>query len=355
MGSAGLTGHHDEARVRGPGLVIGRSGASFGKVHYCHEDYWPLNTALFATDFLGNEPRFVYYALNTISFGAFNSGSAQASLNRNLIANIPVAIPPLEEQRRIAGVLGAPDHKIDSNRRLAQLLEEIAQAEFQARFVDCIGSETFEDSELGPIPTGWRAGVLGEIGSVHRDLIKGASDSPYVGLDLMPRGSTVLTEWRAEDAPTGQAALFDVGDVLFGKLRPYFRKVGVAPIAGRCSTEILVLRPRKPQYYGVLLGHVASEAFIAHCVAVSRGTRMPRAEWKDAAAFKIAIPPEEVAAAFTALAQDLYAKIRGLIHESRTLASIRDTLLPRLVSGQIRVPDTADPADVVQPLVNEAA
>jgi type I restriction enzyme S subunit len=81
---------------------------------------------------------------------------------------------------------------------------------------------------------------------------------------------------------------------------------------------------------------------------------MPRAEWKDASAFKIAIPPEEVAAAFTALVQDLYAKIRCLTHESQTLAAIRDTLLPKLTSGQIRVPDAIDPGEVIEPLVGEA-
>ncbi len=85
MGSAGQNGFHDTAIAPGPGVVVGRSGASFGRVHYCDKDYWPHNTALYVTDFKGNNPRFAYYFLSAIDFSRYNSGSAQPSLNRNYI------------------------------------------------------------------------------------------------------------------------------------------------------------------------------------------------------------------------------------------------------------------------------
>jgi type I restriction enzyme S subunit len=169
----------------------------------------------------------------------------------------------------------------------------------------------------------------------------------------MPRGSTVLNQWATNDAPSGQAATFGEGDILFGKLRPYFRKVGVAPIIGRCSTEILVLRPVDPELYGVLLGHVASQKFIDHCTTVSRGTKMPRAEWRDAGTFRIAVPPVAVARKFSDLTRDAYARIKGMIFELRTLREIRDALLPRLISGEILVPDTNDPEEVIGPAAEE--
>jgi type I restriction enzyme S subunit len=243
------------------------------------------------------------------------------------------------------------DDKIDSNRRLARLLEETAAALFRARFVDFVGVEEFDDSELGPIPRGWRAGSLADIASVYRDFGSGQNELPYIGLDAMPRKSTVLADWSTADAPRGQTARFERGDILFGKLRPYFHKVGVAPIRGRCSTEILVLRPIDPMRYGLLLGHVSSTAFIDHCVAVSRGTRMPRAEWKDAGTFRIALPSAPTLREFDDLVRTLYAQIISLTHESRTLAAARDALLPKLISGEIRVPDTTDPAEVIEPLV----
>lgn len=304
------------------------------------------------------EPSFIPYLLRGPHFQrqaeAMGSGSVLKHFGPSHLKQMTVMLPPVEHQRRIAWVLGSLDNKIDSNRRLAALLQETVAAVFHARFTDFVGVEEFDDSEIGRIPRGWTAGSLGDIAVVHRQLLSGVSDLPYIGLDLMPRGSTILTEWRTEDAPTGQAARFEEGDILFGKLRPYFKKVGVAPIAGRCSTEILVLRPRATDY-GLLLGHVASQRFIDHCVAVSRGTRMPRAEWKDAAGFAIAIPPTDASREFSEVVRRVYAMIRGLTHESRVLAEIRDALLPKLISGEIRVPDTADPDEVIGPAAEHVA
>lgn len=117
IGSFGITGYHDVAKYSGPGVAIGRSGASIGVATYCRDDYWPLNTCLFVKDFKGNAPRWVYYLLDSIDFSGYNSGSAQPSLNRNYLAHIPVGLPPFDEQQGIAAVLGAVDDKIESNRR----------------------------------------------------------------------------------------------------------------------------------------------------------------------------------------------------------------------------------------------
>ncbi len=93
MGSAGQNGFHNTALAPGPGVVIGRSGASFGKVHYCPGDYWPHSRALYVTDFKSNDPRFAFYLLGAIDFSRYNSGSAQPSLNRNYIYPIPISFP----------------------------------------------------------------------------------------------------------------------------------------------------------------------------------------------------------------------------------------------------------------------
>ena len=303
----------------------------------------------------GLDRRFLYSLLRSPSYRRHVLSTASQTTVRDTapsrLHDYTFRLPSLDEQRRIGEVLGALDDKIDSNRRLTGLLEETAATLFRARFVDFVGVEEFEDSELGPIPRGWRSGELGEIGAVHRQPVRGPSDLPYIGLDSMPRNSTVLAEWLSDGAPQGQACAFDVGDILFGKLRPYFHKVGVAAIRGRCSTEILVVRPRHPAVFGVLLSHVASSAFIDYCVSVSRGTRMPRAEWTDAQRFAIAIPPIEVAAEFARTSRTLYAQVRSCVHESITLASIRDALLPKLISGDIRVPDSSDVAEVIEPVV----
>lgn len=112
MGAAGQNGFHNESLVSGPGIVLGRSGASFGQVHYCKSDYWPHNTGLYATDFHGNNILFTFYFLSSIDFSQYNSGGAQQSLNRNFIYPIVIATPDLEEQQTIARALSDIDDDI---------------------------------------------------------------------------------------------------------------------------------------------------------------------------------------------------------------------------------------------------
>lgn len=137
MGSSGLTGFHNKAKTNGPGVVVGRSGNSMGVVSFCPVDYWPLNTALYVTDFKGNDERFIYYLLTTINFDQFNSGSAQKSLNRNAVYPYEVVLPKtIEEQRKISQVLANLEAKYELNNEINQTLEQTAQAIFKSWFED---------------------------------------------------------------------------------------------------------------------------------------------------------------------------------------------------------------------------
>jgi type I restriction enzyme S subunit len=131
MGSAGQNGCHDTAIVKGPGVVVGRSGASFGQAHYCEQDFWPHNTALYVTDFRGNDPLFVFYFLKAIDFSRHNSGGAQQSLNRNFIAPIPIGIPRPPEQRAIATALSDVDALLAALDRLIAKQRDLKQAAMQ--------------------------------------------------------------------------------------------------------------------------------------------------------------------------------------------------------------------------------
>lgn len=132
MGSAGQNGFHDTALAKGPGVVLGRSGASFGQAHYCDKDFWPHNTALYVTDFHDNDQLFVFYLLKSLDFSRHNSGGAQQSLNRNFIYPIRVGIPPLPEQRAIAAALSDVDALIVSLDRLIAKKRDMKQAAMQA-------------------------------------------------------------------------------------------------------------------------------------------------------------------------------------------------------------------------------
>jgi type I restriction enzyme S subunit len=179
MGSAGVTGYHDKATTAGPGVVIGRSGVgSMGVVSYIDRDYWALNTSLYVTDFRGNDVKFIYYLLSTINFRQFDTGSAQASLNRNLVYPHRVRVPSsVTEQKEIARTLSAIDDRIALLRETNSTLEAIAQALFKSWFVDFdpvhdrqegrvpegmdeatagLFPDRFDELELGVVPRGWQ-------------------------------------------------------------------------------------------------------------------------------------------------------------------------------------------------------
>ena len=133
-----------------------------------------------------------------------------------------------------------------------------------------------------------------------------------------------------------QQVRFKRGDILFGKLRPYFHKVGIAPVEGVCSTDIVVVAPAADCWFGFVLGHISSDAFVDYTDTTSTGTRMPRTKWRDMARYEIWLPGRLLAEAFTLQIQPWVQQIVSAIHESRSLSSLRDTLLPRLISGKLQ-------------------
>lgn len=183
VSSSGVSDHHAEAMVRGPGVVTGRYG-TIGQVFLIKEDFWPLNTTLWVRDFHGNNPNFVSYLLRTVDFQSCSDKSSVPGVNRNDLHRISVLLPPLPKQKAIAAVLGALDDKIELNRRMNATLEAMARALFQSWFVDfdpvrakldgrqppgldpatgALFPDSFQNSELGQIPRGWRISNVADI------------------------------------------------------------------------------------------------------------------------------------------------------------------------------------------------
>jgi type I restriction enzyme S subunit len=256
------------------------------------------------------------------------TGSTFPNVSREQLANLQCEAPPLPEQRAIAGVLGALDDKIELNRRMNRTLESIARAVFRQWFVE---GEEVEDWEIG------------RMGSVAENIRRSASadeidpETHYIGLEHMPRGSIALSEWGNASQLVSNKFIFKKGEFLFGKLRPYFHKIAIAPIDGVCSTDILVIAPKMLEWYGFVLGHISSVELINYTNAASTGTKMPRTNWPDIANYEVAIPPVEKAKEFNELFLPMAQRIRANIMVSRTLASLRDTLLPKLMRGEVRV------------------
>ena len=181
---------------------------------------------------------------------------------------------------------------------------------------------------------------LGDVAEQRRSAVSPAQmdpTTPYIALEHMPNRCISLSEWSAASGLASNKFRFERGDILFGKLRPYFHKVGVAPLAGVCSTDIVVIVPTSQAWFGFLLGHVSSREFVNYADATSTGTKRPRTSWSDMARYRVTLPDKNVAEAFTGRVPPIVERVLAAIHDSQALAAQRDQLLPRLVSGGVQV------------------
>lgn len=256
-----------------------------------------------------------------------------------------IPLPPREIQMRVAAVLAAYDELIENNLRRIEILEEMAQAVYREWFVNFRfpGHEHvgLVDSPLGPIPEGWEARKFGTIADEIKDGVDPSTvdaDVRYVGLEHIPQESFTLTEWGSAADVSSRKWRFTSGDVLFGKLRPYFHKVVEASFEGICSTDAIVIRPANG--FGDLALQVAfSKEFVAHAVATSGGTDRPRAKWADLANFGVVVPDAATRALFSRSVRPMVDLAAKLARQNANLRTTRDLLLPKLVSGEIDVSD----------------
>ena len=316
------------------------------------------------------DPLYLYYFFNSPdgfhSLDTIRRQVAVSGITGSDLSRLDIPVPPLQEQCAIAHILGTLDDKIELNRRMNESLQAIARALFKTWFVDFdpvraktegrdpglpkhiadLFPDSFEDSELGEIPRGWQLAKLGDVAThirrgVHPDEID--ATTPYIALEHMPRHCIALSEWGTAGGLGSNKFQFNRGEILFGKLRPYFHKVGIAPVDGVCSTDIVVVAPRTESWLGFVLGHVSSTDFVGFTNSGSTGTKMPRTSWSEMARYAVVMPPEPLAQSFSEQAQPIVYRIIALIHEGRTLATIRDTLLPKLISGELRMDDVRSP------------
>jgi type I restriction enzyme S subunit len=166
VSSSGITSFHDEFMAIGPGVVIGRKG-TLGSVHYVPDNYWPHDTTLWSKDLRGNHPRFVYYFLKTLNLKRFDVGNSNPTLNRNHIHELAIRIPPLDAQERVAAVLSAYDDLIENNTRRMALLEQSARLLYEEWFVRLRFPGREHTRLTDGAPVGWRH-RLGDVVNLKR-------------------------------------------------------------------------------------------------------------------------------------------------------------------------------------------
>lgn len=331
-GASGIVDYVDSYIFEGLHVLVAEDGENLRSrklpiAYLADGRFWVNNHAhvLRAND--ENDTRFLSYMIESLDLSGFITGSTQPKLSQAALLSIPLRLPKLAEQRRIAGVLGVLDDKIESNREQQHLGEQLVRALIE-RIIDQFSGADF--TTLDAYCTHLKESVQPE------NLVSG---DKYIALEHMPRGSVFLNSWaNAEHAGiSSNKTRFRQGDLLFGKLRPYFKKVGVAPVAGVCSTDILVVRPRLQEFLPLITVVASSDALINAVSASATGTRMPRASWKDISKWPVPRIADETLITLLQPANQLIAFSQALSFQNIRLAEVRDALLPELMSGRMRV------------------
>jgi len=255
--------------------------------------------------------------------------------------NLLIPCPPLPIQKKIGYILSTYDDLIENNRRRMRLLEESARLLYKEWFVHLRFPGHERCKIVDGVPEGWEEKTLGDIcydvrNSVSPDKI--SFDTPYIGLEHMPRRSISLSEWGFASDVNSTKLSFTEGDFLFGKIRPYFHKVGIAFVNGITSSDSIVIRPYEESLYALTIMTISSDIFIATTSQqVKEGSKMPRADWKQMKKFQVLLPKSDILSKFNEYTSPIFSQLRLLCFENKNLAAARDLLLPRLMSGEVAV------------------
>lgn len=345
VSSSGITGQHDAAKVKGPGVVTGRYG-TLGAVYFLKNDFWPLNTSLYVCDFKGNDPRFSVYFLGVVlSTTAPEAKTAVPGVNRNRLHAIPIrVIRDVDKQRAVASVLSAYDDLIENNRRRMQLLERTARLLYEEWFVrfrfpghEHVGSEN-------GIPEAWRPTPAFDV----MDILSGGTpdtnnphywngEVPFFTPKDAPAGAYVFSteKYLSEEGLHNCNSRLYPKDTVFISARGTVGKIVMAQRDMAMSQSCYALLAKEPlnQQFLYLSLHdsvrlLRSRAFGSVFPAIVRSTFR---------SIPFVVPERRVIRMFTALVAPMFRQIEILSHEVRKLAQARDLLLPRLMSGRIAV------------------
>lgn len=326
-GSNGVIGYHDTATPIKPILTIGRSG-NVGKPYF-YEEAWAHNTTLYVDDFKGNDPKFLYYLCQTMPFANFGGGSAVPTLNRNHIHPLETKIPvKVEDQRRIASILSSLDRKIELNNKINADLEEMAQAIFKNWLSECSDDVTI--GELSLNITNYEKTDAEEVVLINSsDVTEGYFDHHNYSPNKNLKGHFKKR--------------FQKGDILYSQVRPRNRHWAYCNFDANdylASTQLMVIRNNPSLITSILLYQYIISDNVWKEFTLKTETRsgtFPQGNYEDLS--QIRVPYNSDVEGISNQLETLYAKMFMLEKENSRLSLLRDTLLPRLMSGELEVPE----------------
>lgn len=307
---------------------------------------------------------FLYYFAISSDFrkraiSLMSGTSGRQRVDAKILGEEVFSLPPLDVQKRIAGILGALDDRIDVLRRENVVLEQMAQAVFQSWFVDfdivrakAAGtpeSEVCEKYHITPelyalfpsaltpdnLPLGWEKKNLGDISQYSKEKTTNVNIETYVSTEnMLPNYGGIE---KASSVPeTGQSTRYKAGNVLISNIRPYFKKIWFADREGSCSNDVLVFSSNsigKCMLYSIL----AQDAFFDFVMSGANGDKMPRGNKKHIMTYPVIFPNMDLLNKFENLVASLFDKKSKNAQQLRALSATRDALLPKLMNGEIEV------------------
>lgn len=377
MGAAGPNGFHDTALAKGPGIVIGRCGGSFGQVHWCESDFWPHNTGLYVTDYKGNDQRYAFYLLKWLNFDNFNSGSAQPSLNRNFIYPIRIRVPKPPEQREIAKVLSTLDAKIELNQRMNEELEAVAKLLYDYWFVQFDfpmnaaqaaalgkpqlagkpyrssgGRMVYNEYLKRNVPEGWNLNKLGDIVesistglNPRKHFTLGSGSNFYVTIKSIEHGKLLLDSKcdRIDDSALSridQRSNLRPGDILFTSIEPVGRLYLIqdTPKNWNINESLFSIRPNRKKVNSSYLYYLlSSHDCKGYCKKVSTGSIHQGIRIAALRDYTFALPEKQLLETYSTICEPLLKQVHTLNKQNEELTQLRDWLLPMLMNGQVSV------------------
>lgn len=362
FGSNGRSGWHSDYHVDAPGIIIGRKGVNLG-IEWSNDDFNVIDTAYFANSKSIKIPdielKFLYYNLLDFDLDRLKSGSAVPGLNRDDFYDQTIALPPLEEQRKISRILTNIDNKIEENKTQSKLLIELAQTVFTNWFVDFKPYDNFRESEIGKIPKKFDLALLEDVLSLQRgysysgdELIDEESDLdpedgyPMVNLgNVSPGGGYRPENIKYCIEPPKDRYLTSPGDLIISHTDMTQDKgiLGSPVIVPELDNEPILFShhlyavqeselPNEYLYYYFL-----SPYFKPKAENFASGTTVLSFSSKITSDVHIPVPPIEDLNEFLKLASPAFERIESVRKENEMLNELRDTLLPRLMSGELRV------------------
>ena len=268
-------------------------------------------------------------------------GTTMLNLNTKILGGLKVPILPPESQDKIVDILSAYDDLIENNRRRIQLLEQAARLLYKEWFVHLRFPGHEHTKIIDGVPEGWVKKVLGDVCLEVRETVSPSAlegNTPYIGLEHMPRRSITLCEWGQTEQVTSSKHRFREGEILFGKIRPYFHKVGIALTDGVASSDAIIIRPANPHLLALVLMTTSSDGFVAVTAQqMKEGSKMPRADWKQMQQYPVPLPPDGLLSAFNDFIDSILNHLKTLAFANKRLSAARDLLLPKLMNGEVAV------------------